>query len=193
VISITSHLYGFSAKIQRAFHQTLTRIHLEAQSFMKHLWSPWRMSYILENKNDEGCVFCRAPTLPDSDENLIVFRGLYAYVILNRYPYTSGHLMAVPFVHCATLEGLPVETRAEIMELISRSIQVLTTEYQARGCNIGANLGGAAGAGIPMHIHFHIVPRWPGDTNYMSAIGDTRVVPESLEESYQRICSAWKK
>jgi ATP adenylyltransferase len=160
---------------------------------MKFLWSPWRMSYILENKNEVGCVFCLAPTVPDGNENLIVFRGRYAFVILNRYPYTSGHLMAVPFEHCATLEGLPIETRAEIMELISRSVQVLAAEYQPQGFNIGANLGSAAGAGIPMHIHFHIVPRWQGDTNYMSAIGDTRVVPESLEESYRRISSAWEK
>ena len=151
------------------------------------------MSYILENKNNEDCVFCHASTLPDGDENLIVFRGEYAYVILNRYPYTSGHLMVVPFVHCATLEGLSVETRAEIMELVSRCVEALTAEYQAQGFNIGANLGGAAGAGIPKHIHFHIVPRWQGDTNYMSAIGNTRVVPESLEESYQRIFNAWEK
>lgn len=158
---------------------------------MKHLWSPWRMSYILENKNEEGCVFCQALELADDHENLIIDRGQSSFVILNRYPYTSGHLMVVPFEHCATLEKLPVKTRSEMMELIARCVQVLTAEYQAQGFNIGANLGGAAGAGIPQHIHFHIVPRWDGDTNYMSAIGNTRVVPEALEKSYQRISKAW--
>ena len=101
--------------------------------------------------------------------------------------------MVVPYEHCATLEGLSVQARGEMMELISKCVQILTIEYQAQGFNIGANLGGAAGAGIPQHVHFHIVPRWQGDTNYMSAIGGTRVVPEALEESYRRISNAWKK
>lgn len=151
------------------------------------------MSYILENKNEDGCVFCRVLEGADNHDNLIIHRGHSAYVILNRYPYTSGHLMVVPFHHCDTLEGLPAETRTEMMELISDCVQVLTGEYLAHGFNVGANLGGAAGAGIPQHVHFHIVPRWQGDTNYMSAIGDTRVVPEALEETYQRISAAWKK
>ena len=161
-------------------------------SSMKHLWSPWRMSYILDNKNEEGCVFCQALEQADGPENLIIIRGQYSYVILNRYPYTSGHLMVVPFDHCATLEGLPPETRTEMMELISRCVQILTSAYHAQGLNVGANLGGAAGAGIPQHVHFHIVPRWQGDTNYMSAIGGTRVVPEALDETYRRISGAWE-
>jgi ATP adenylyltransferase len=150
------------------------------------------MSYILENKNSEACVFCQVLEEPDCHSNLIVFRGQSAYVILNRYPYTSGHLMVVPFNHCDTLEGLQLETRTEMMELISQCVQVLTAEYQAHGFNIGANLGGAAGAGIPQHVHFHIVPRWQGDTNYMSAIGGTRVVPEALDKTYKRVSEAWK-
>ena len=154
---------------------------------MNHLWSPWRMSYILENKNDEGCVFCFAPQQTDNCDNLIIARGQSAYVILNRYPYTSGHLMVVPFEHCATLEGLDPPTRTEMMELIARCVQVLTDSYHAQGFNIGANLGGAAGAGIPQHIHFHIVPRWQGDTNYMSIISDVRVVPEAIAETYQKL------
>jgi ATP adenylyltransferase len=149
------------------------------------------MSYILKNKNEEGCVFCLALAQADSHENLIIYRGQSAFVILNRYPYTSGHLMVVPFEHCASIEKLTPETRSETMELISQCVKVLTVEFQAQGFNIGANLGGAAGAGIPQHIHFHIVPRWEGDTNYMSAIGNTRVVPEALEVTYQRISKAW--
>ena len=159
---------------------------------MNHLWSPWRMSYILDNKNEEVCVFCQALEQTDGCENLIIHRGHYAYIILNRYPYTSGHLMVVPFEHCATLEGLAPEIRGEMMELISRSVQILNEAYQAQGFNLGANLGSAAGAGIPQHFHFHIVPRWQGDTNYMSAIGGTRVVPEALDETYRRINDAWE-
>ena len=151
------------------------------------------MSYILENKNEDGCVFCQALKQTDGCENLIVHRGQHAYIILNRYPYNSGHLMVVPLEHCATLEVLAPEIRAEMMELISRCVQILTTAYQAQGFNLGANLGSAAGAGIPQHFHFHIVPRWQGDTNYMSAIGDTRVVPEALDETYRRINDAWEK
>ena len=160
---------------------------------MKHLWSPWRMSYILDHKNEDGCVFCSAPGLSDGEENLIVDRGKHVYVILNRYPYTSGHLMVVPFEHCASLDEFSSEVRAEMMEYISNCVQLLTTEYQAQGFNVGANLGGAAGAGIPQHLHFHIVPRWQGDTNFMSAVGETRVVPEALDKSFQRIYKAWKK
>ena len=148
------------------------------------------MSYILSAKED-GCVFCQALEQADGCTNLIVHRGEHAYVILNRYPYTSGHLMVVPYYHCETLGGLKPEIRAEMMELVSQCVTLLQKHYYAQGFNIGANLGSAAGAGIPQHIHFHIVPRWSGDTNFMSAIGDTRVVPEALEESYQRILSAW--
>ena len=159
---------------------------------MNHLWSPWRMSYILEEKQD-SCVFCDALEQEDGCGNLIIHRGQYVYVILNRYPYTSGHLMVVPYQHCETLDALKTETRVEMMELINQCVTVLQKSYFAQGINIGANLGDAAGAGIPQHIHFHVVPRWSGDTNFMSAIGKTRVVPEALEESYQRILSTWRK
>jgi len=160
---------------------------------MKYLWSPWRMSYITEDKNEGGCAFCQAFKQTDGRENLIIYRGQSSFVILNRYPYTSGHLMVIPFDHCATIQGLTPETRSEMIELTSRCVEVLTEEYQAQGFNLGANLGGAAGAGIPQHVHFHIVPRWDGDTNYMSAIGGTRVVPEALEVTYLRIHTAWNK
>lgn len=153
---------------------------------MNHLWSPWRMEYI-ENSKEDGCIFCDAQEKEDSAENLIAFRGEHAYVILNRYPYTSGHLMVVPFRHEATLEGLDPQTRAEMMELTTRCMTVLRKVYNPQAFNLGANIGEAAGAGVKEHVHIHIVPRWAGDTNFMSAVGETRVLPELLEQTYERV------
>lgn len=159
---------------------------------MKHLWSPWRMNYIEGNKKEEGCVFCNAQSKPDSAENLIAFRGKSAYVILNRYPYTSGHLMVIPFKHVGTIEELDSETRAEMMELTSRCTTELRQIYKPHGFNVGINMGEAAGAGVLGHVHIHIVPRWAGDTNFMSSVGETRVLPESLEQTYQRVREAFE-
>jgi len=141
----------------------------------------------------QNCVFCLDLDNSDSEENLVVYRGEHVYVILNRYPYTSGHLMVVPYKHKPDLDAFSSETRNEMMELVSDCIQILRVDYSAQGFNLGANIGSAAGAGIPKHFHFHIVPRWGGDTNFMSAIGETRVVPEALEDSYSRIKKAWEK
>lgn len=160
---------------------------------MKYLWSPWRMDYIKSEKNLEGCVFCKALDQPDGLENLIVFRGQSAFLILNRYPYTSGHLMVLPFLHTPALSDLDPETRAEMMEIMNKGTQVLKQIYQPQGFNLGANIGAAAGAGIEEHVHLHIVPRWKGDTNFMSSLGHTRVLPEELEETYRRVKAAWDK
>ena len=157
---------------------------------MNQLWSPWRMEYIGSNKV-EGCVFCTVQEQEDSAENLIVFRGTYTFVILNRYPYTSGHLMVIPYVHKPNLEELDVESRTEMMELTSRCTTVLRTVYKPQGFNIGMNIGEAAGAGVKEHVHIHIVPRWVGDTNFMSAVGQTRVLPETLEDTYRRVKEAF--
>lgn len=154
---------------------------------MKHLWSPWRMKYIESHKKEDGCVFCIAQSMYDSPENLIALRGKHSYVILNRYPYTSGHLMVIPFDHVATLEGLDPDTRAEMMELTSRCTTVLREVYRTQAFNVGINMGEAAGAGVLGHVHIHIVPRWAGDTNFMTAVGATRVLPEALEDTYKKI------
>ena len=159
---------------------------------MNHLWSPWRMEYINNHDKVEGCVFCNAISAADGQENLIVMRGKLAFVILNRYPYTSGHLMVVPFAHRPALDELDSATRAEIMELTNQAVLVLQRIYHPQGFNLGMNIGAVAGAGIAEHVHLHIVPRWGGDTNFMSAVADTRVLPERLEETYQRISSDWK-
>jgi len=154
---------------------------------MNHIWSPWRMKYIEKTEKEEGCVFCNALAKEDSEANLIAFRGERAFVILNLYPYTSGHLMVVPFGHIATLEELDPATRAEMMELASRCTTVLRKIYQPQAFNVGANIGEAAGAGVPGHVHIHIVPRWGADTNFMSVLGETRVLPESIQDTYKRV------
>src|SRR5215207_2355114 len=154
---------------------------------MNQLWSPWRMEYLENNHKEAGCVFCNAQASVDGAENLIAYRGEHAYVILNRFPYTSGHLMVIPFEHKPNLEELDAPTRAEMMELTSRCTTTLNNIYRPQGFNIGVNIGEASGAGVLGHVHIHIVPRWNGDTNFMSAVGGTRVLPEALEDTYKRV------
>ena len=158
---------------------------------MKQLWSPWRMEYI-ESLKQDGCVFCQTIEEEDGKENLIIVRGETSFVILNRYPYTSGHIMVLPFIHIPKLSEIDQKTRTEMMELVSKATEVLQRVYKPEGFNVGINMGEAAGAGIEDHLHIHIVPRWKGDTNFMSAVGETRVLPEELEETHRRICAAWQ-
>lgn len=159
---------------------------------MQHIYSPWRMKYIMQHKHNPDCIFCTGPAEPDGPENLIIHRGEHAYVMLNRYPYTSGHLMVVPFLHQPSLEGLEPAILTELMGLLTHAMGVLRRVYHPEGFNMGANIGAAAGAGIAGHVHVHLVPRWSGDTNFMSAVGDARVVPEDLQETFQRLRSAWE-
>ena len=135
----------------------------------------------------EDCVFCRAIKQADGPENLIVWRGKFNIIILNLFPYTSGHAMVVPYEHIDSIEDLSSETRAEMMELIAVLMRALRAVYSPQAFNIGANIGAAAGAGIAAHVHMHIVPRWNGDTNFMSTVGETRVIPEVPPETYRRI------
>ncbi|MCX6055842.1 MAG: HIT domain-containing protein [Chloroflexi bacterium] len=160
---------------------------------MENLWSPWRMKYVTDNEKPGTCIFCNYPSMQDGETNLIVHRGVTAFAILNRYPYTSGHLMIVPFAHVASIEELPGETRSEIMELVNQSIGILRKVYQPGGFNVGINMGTAAGAGIAEHAHVHVVPRWGGDTNFMSTTGETRVMPEDLKVTYARIVKTWSE
>lgn len=158
---------------------------------MKYLWSPWRMEYILSERRN-GCVFCEELDRPDGPDNLIIFRGESSYVILNRFPYTSGHLMIVPYVHKASIEDLNAEIRTEIMELTARAMRVLREEYHPQGFNLGMNIGEVAGAGVLDHVHLHVVPRWGGDTNFMSTLANTRVLPEILRDTYERVMKSWE-
>jgi ATP adenylyltransferase len=158
---------------------------------MDHIWSPWRMQYINNKSGDPQCVFCYAAEQREDSEFLVLHRGTTAFVILNRYPYTSGHLMVLPYEHQPSYEDLDPVTRAEMMELINTATKVLRIVYHPNGLNLGANIGEDAGAGIAPHFHIHIVPRWRGDSNFMSVTANTRVLPEDLEVSYQRLKSAW--
>jgi ATP adenylyltransferase len=153
---------------------------------MDRLWSPWRLEYISRDKSETGCVFCEAPRRPDGD-SLILFEGVTGYVILNKYPYNNGHLMAVPYRHVDSLGGLLAEELQELAVLMQRGEAALLEAYQPQGINVGINLGRAAGAGILEHIHIHAVPRWTGDANFMTAIGGTRVLPEDLESTAKKL------
>lgn len=158
---------------------------------MEHLWAPWRMPYIEDESDSMECIFCQLLEGPDSPDNLILHRADHAFVILNRFPYTNGHTMIVPFAHEASLDPLPAETLTEMMELTREAIGHLRQVYQPEGFNVGLNLGRVAGAGITDHIHIHIVPRWGGDTNFMATTAKTRVVPEALEVTYKRLKDSW--
>ena len=156
---------------------------------MERLWTPWRMEYIKGGARHEGCIFCDLPALdPTHDrESLILARGELAYVILNKFPYNTGHLMVAPFRHVARYDEVAVEEHAEITEWTARCVRALEEIYHPQGYNIGINQGFPAGAGIEGHLHMHVVPRWTGDTNYMTTIGETKVLPESLEESFDKL------
>jgi len=160
---------------------------------MKRIWSPWRMKYIMNHSESAKCIFCEALKQKDGPDNLVVIRGKTSFVLLNRYPYTSGHLMVAPFMHEPSLEELDTETRSEIIEFATHAEAVLRKVYHPEGFNMGANIGSVAGAGVVGHVHFHIVPRWKGDTNFMSTVGETRVLPESLEDTLDRVKNAWDK
>jgi ATP adenylyltransferase len=159
---------------------------LVSRAFVDRLWSPWRLAYVTGNTTDAGCVFCRAPRLPDS-ESLILSSGTACYVVLNLYPYNNGHVMVVPYRHVATLAALTPDELHETAVLTQRAEIALTEAYQPHGINVGINIGKPAGAGVLDHVHVHLVPRWNGDTNFMTVVGNVRVLPEDLGQSLNRL------
>lgn len=159
---------------------------------MERIWSGWRMDYVGKNEKSDGCIFCHAPNLADSSENLVVRRSKLVYAILNRYPYTSGHLMVVPYAHIADIEALPADILNEAMHMVQEAVLTLKSIYNPEGINIGANLGAIAGAGVTGHVHFHVVPRWGGDTNFMTSVAEARVLPEDLCSTFDRVRDGWK-
>ena len=155
----------------------------------ERIWAPWRLEYVKDASKDseQECIFCAKPADGDDEANLIVHRGERCFVILNLFPYTNGHLMVAPFDHLGSITELPAETIAEMMELAQRAMRGLEQRYAPHGYNVGFNQGRVAGAGVEHHIHMHVVPRWGGDTNFMPVLADTRVMPQSLEQSYETL------
>jgi ATP adenylyltransferase len=150
------------------------------------LWSPWRLEYVTSAEGKTGCIFCKA-TRPPENDSLIVYEGVTSYVILNLYPYSNGHLMVVPLRHVASLAALTADELQEIGLLTQRCETALTEAYRPHGMNVGINLGRPAGAGVADHLHVHVVPRWNGDTNFMTVVGEMRVLPEDLGASAARL------
>ena len=159
---------------------------------MERLWAPWRLQYVTQEK-PAGCVFCDKPQAGDDRAAHIVHRGALAYVMLNTFPYNNGHLMVAPFAHLSALEDLPPATLHEMMDLAQQCTRAFKIAFHPDGCNIGFNLGAAAGAGIKDHLHLHLVPRWQGDTNFMPVIADVRVIPQSLDQSYEQLVEAFAR
>lgn len=150
------------------------------------LWAPWRMAYI-DRPRTTGCLLCDLARDDDDRTNLILCRGPRAYVLMNRFPYNNGHLMIVPYWHCAELDQVSADDSLEIMQEVQRATRILHQAIGAEGFNVGLNLGKAAGAGIAEHLHMHVVPRWVGDTNFMPVLADTRVMPDYLEATYAKL------
>lgn len=160
---------------------------------MDRLWTPWRYRYIsTADPGKDLCIFCHKPGENKDRENLLVYRGVRNFVILNLFPYTSGHLMIAPFDHVPTLEDADEETAAELMVLTRKAERLLRAVYNPHGINLGMNIGAAAGAGVAGHIHMHVLPRWNGDANFMTTIAETRVVPETLDETWRRLSAAFE-
>ena len=159
---------------------------------MDYLWTPWRYAYVSTTEKASGCVFCDAVKEDDAKAR-IVFRGKLCYVILNTFPYTPGHVMIVPYAHLDDLQKLPSEAANEMMALSQRMESVLRELYHPDGINLGMNIGKAAGAGIAGHIHMHVLPRWVADANFMSVVGETRVLPETLDVTWGRMRGALQK
>lgn len=150
---------------------------------MKQLWAPWRINYILGPKPDE-CVFCLPPGAEEDAERLVLRRGKHCFVIMNKFPYGSGHLMVCPYRHVMALEDLTAEETGEMMKLLQKCAAILKKHFKCEGLNIGLNQGQAAGAGIREHLHFHIVPRWNGDSSFIAVMDEARVIPQYLGETY---------
>lgn len=154
------------------------------------MWAPWRLDYIRGPK-PESCIFCDAVGSDDDRRQYVVHRGERCFVLLNAYPYNNGHVMVAPYKHCPSIEALDAAELTELMVLAQRSIAAIRAVYAADGFNLGINQGAIAGAGIEEHMHLHVVPRWSADTNFMPVIGDTRVLPQALDQSWEELTNAW--
>jgi ATP adenylyltransferase len=154
---------------------------------MKVLWAPWRMGYVLSNQNDNGCIFCPGEDRQKDENRMILCAGPLTLVMMNKFPYNNGHLLVAPARHVSGLEHLSNDEVLDLLLTVRRSIESLKESMNPEGFNVGLNLGQVAGAGVENHMHFHIVPRWKGDTNYITVLGDVRVIPEHIQETYRKL------
>ena len=162
-----------------------------AEDARRPLWAPWRIEYVEHARDPRHCIFCDSEEQVEDRARLILHRGKSAFVLLNRYPYSPGHLMVAPFVHSGRIGELDPATQAELMGLLGRSARILESTYNCDGLNVGANLGAAAGAGFAEHLHFHLVPRWRGDVNFMTTVGEIRVIPTHIERTFDDLAPAF--
>lgn len=164
---------------------------------MKKLWAPWRLEYILQEKEEQsdcsGCIFCKLGEADTGEESLVLKKGQHAYVVMNKFPYTNGHLMVIPYRHLQEFTELTADELKEISEFKQECLKVLKKVYNPQGFNIGMNLGEAAGAGIAEHLHDHIVPRWSGDHNFMPVIGEVRVMMEHVKKTFERLSKVFNE
>jgi ATP adenylyltransferase len=158
---------------------------------MKQLWAPWRLEYVQHADDGDECVFCRAAALPEDEPELVVHRGELAFVLLNKFPYASGHLLVAPYRHADDFGNLTDAEALEAHRLAAQGMAALAATFAPQGYNAGWNLGRIAGAGIVDHVHLHVVPRWSGDTNFMPVLADVKVLPEHLSETRSRLASNW--
>ena len=154
---------------------------------MENLWAPWRMRYIENSEEENGCIFCEKPGEENDRNNLILYRGEYGFIIMNKYPYNNGHLLIVPYRHTNAFDSLDEKEVLCLHKLLKLGHKALTEALNPHGFNVGLNLGRTAGAGIDQHLHYHIVPRWDGDTNFMPVIGKVKVISQAMEETYDRL------
>ncbi|MBN1626380.1 MAG: HIT domain-containing protein [Deltaproteobacteria bacterium] len=160
---------------------------------MSVLWAPWRMEYILSDKDKKGCIFCIGDDRTGYEERLILYAGPMSIVMMNRFPYNNGHLLVAPVRHTHDLGGLSSEESLDLILTVRKAVEILREEMSPEGLNVGLNLGKAAGAGVEDHIHFHVVPRWNGDTNFMTVAGEVRVIPEHIRETYKKLKPYFEK
>jgi ATP adenylyltransferase len=159
---------------------------------MKTLWAPWRMEYILGKKEPE-CIFCSYPKKNKDRESLILYRSSHSFVMMNKYPYNNGHIMVVPYIHTSTIDNLTDEVLSDFMKVTQYSLKCLKETFRPEGFNIGINIGAVAGAGMEEHVHLHMVPRWAGDTSFMSVFGEIKVIPEYIMETYDKLYPVFNK
>jgi ATP adenylyltransferase len=160
---------------------------------MKVVWAPWRMEYVGSDQAREGCIFCPGDDRTQDEKKLILYRGEWSIVLMNRFPYTNGHLLIAPLRHISSFDSLSPDEKLDLVNMVERSVSVLKEVMDPAGFNIGMNLGRAAGAGVEDHMHFHIVPRWSGDTNYMTVFGEVRIIPEHIRATYEKLLPFFKE